>query len=305
MSLLDLSKRKLLDLQKPLEARRIIAKGMDVPALPPLRCDHLELQNSAVEVLRGVEVRHRIDATGCKKLKFLPPNLKVGSLVLRDCTSLTELPSGLVVNFLDLDGCTALTKLPDDLKVISGRLSLRNCAQIVDLPRGVGPLAELNLDGCAKIATLPELVVHAWIDLAGTALTALPAGARGAQLRWRGIPVDEQIVFHPEELKSRQILETRNAELRRVMLERMGFSRFLEEAKAEILDRDRDPGGERTLVKVAMEGDEDLVCLCVQCPSTARRYVIRVPPATTTCRQGAAWMAGFDDPNAYEPVTET
>jgi hypothetical protein len=31
----------------------------------------------------------------------------------------------------------------------------------------------------------------------------------------------------------------------------------------------------------------------------------KVQPRTRTCRQAAAWMAGFDDPEKYRPVVET
>ena len=81
--------------------------------------------------------------------------------------------------------------------------------------------------------------------------------------------------------------------------------RFLEEAHAEVLDRDRDPGGERQLLRVPLPGDEPLVCVSVFCPSTSRQYVLRVPPTTKTCRQGVAWMAGFDNPDDYRPLVET
>jgi hypothetical protein len=54
-----------------------------------------------------------------------------------------------------------------------------------------------------------------------------------------------------------------------------------------------------------MAGDTDIVCLSVNCPSTAHHYLLRVPPTMQTCRQAAAWMAGFDDPNLYQPLQET
>ena len=77
-------------------------------------------------------------------------------------------------------------------------------------------------------------------------------------------------------------------------------------AAAEVLDADRDPGGPRRLVRVAMgKDDEPLVCVSVVCPSTGRQYVIRVPPTTTSCHQAAAWIAGFDNPNDYHPLVET
>src|SRR5581483_7212911 len=97
----------------------------------------------------------------------------------------------------------------------------------------------------------------------------------------------------------------RNAERRRVLLDRYGYGRFLQDSDAEILDADRDPGGERQLLRVKLKDDEDLVAMSCFCPSTQRQYIIRVPPATQSCRHAAAWIAGFDDPNDYRPILET
>jgi hypothetical protein len=119
------------------------------------------------------------------------------------------------------------------------------------------------------------------------------------------VPVDERVAFHPEKITSEEVLSERNAELRRVKLERMGFERFIADAHAEVLDSDRDAGGERRLLRVPLEGDEPLVCVSVICPSTDRQYVIRVPPTVETCRQAVAWTAGFDDPDDYRPLQET
>jgi len=58
----------------------------------------------------------------------------------------------------------------------------------------------------------------------------------------------------------------------------MGYEAFMNEAQAEVIDSDVDPGGKRQLLRVTMARDEDLVCLSVLCPSTARQYIIRVPP---------------------------
>jgi hypothetical protein len=106
-------------------------------------------------------------------------------------------------------------------------------------------------------------------------------------------------------LTADEILGEPNAEVRRVMIERVGFEWLAEHAGAEVLDRDRDPGGERRLLRVPIPNDEPLVCVSVNCPSTGRQYVLRVPPTTTTCRQAVAWMAGYDDPKDYRPEVET
>ena len=137
------------------------------------------------------------------------------------------------------------------------------------------------------------------------AITTLPLSLRGVRLRWRGVPIDERIAFYPEMITVEEILQERNAELRRVLLERVGFEWFVSHTQAEVLDVDRDASGERRLLRIPLEGAEDLVCVSVRCPSTNRQYVLRVPPAMRTCRQAVAWTAGFEDPDQYQPLMET
>lgn len=133
----------------------------------------------------------------------------------------------------------------------------------------------------------------------------MPPQLAGIGLRWRSVPVDERIAFRPETLTVDEILAESNAELLRIMLERFGFERFMCEVKAEILDEDRDPAGKRQLLRVPLENDEDLVCVSVYCPSTFRRYFLRVPPTMQSCRQAIAWTAGFDNPDDYAPLAES
>ncbi len=68
---------------------------------------------------------------------------------------------------------------------------------------------------------------------------------------------------------------------------------------------DADAGGKRTLLRVPLVNDEPLVCVSVFCPSTARQYLIRVPPDTLTCRQAIAWTASFENADDYRPTVET
>jgi hypothetical protein len=162
------------------------------------------------------------------------------------------------------------------------------------------------VSGCAELAELPEgLRISSWLDLAGTAITSLPTASRGVQLRWRSVRIDERIAFHPESITAQEVLAEPNAELRRVLLERMGYDAFIVAAAAAELDRDQDPGGLRRLLRVDLDRDEPLVVLSVSCPSTGRAYLLRVPPTMLTCHQAAAWIAGFDNPDDYAPLAET
>jgi hypothetical protein len=290
-------------------ARRVIAK--DCPALSelPASLDLLELdlsRSGIVELPPGIRVAFRLDLTGCQRLTKLPDDLTVGTLIVRDCFALERLPERLSCSFLDLSGCSNITELPGSLQVRGGRLRAAGLRRVQRLPSGLGPLAQLDVSGCEALRELPDdLDVRSWVDVAGSGLTALGRRSAQAALRWRGVRIDERIAFRPHELTAAEALAETNAERRRVLIERIGFAKFFAAAGAQVLDRDRDAGGPRELVTVDLAGDEKIVCLSVSCPSTGRKYLLRVPPGTPTCSRAAAWLAGFDDPSAYQPSLET
>jgi hypothetical protein len=253
-------------LPEELSCQRLIARGAGFRELPP-----------------RVRVQQFLDLTGAEFLSVLP-DLAVPEIVLAHCRSLTLLPARLEARRLDLSGCTSLGWQAEAWAEVEF-LSLRGCRQITELPAW--------------------LLVHESIDVAESGLRSLPESHRHCRLFWHGVPVDERIAFRAEELTTREILEQTNAELRRVMIERRGWEVFLGEIHPRVRDQDTDAGGERQLLQVDFPGDEAAVLLCVTCPSTGRRYFLRVPPSTATCHAAAAWIAGFDDPADYEPAEES
>jgi hypothetical protein len=272
-----------------------------------LTCYELDLSRTKLTFLPDkLSVECALELADCRRLQALPANLKVGTLNLANCTSLEELPEGLDVWFLNVSGCTKLTRFPRRARIERGSLNVNGCRSLRELPNYLTDLATLDVGNCPQITEFPpRLNISAWIEVAGSGLTSLPPHLQHVGIRWRGVLVDHATAFHPERLRAKTVLKERNAERRRVMIERMGFSRFVEEAGAERVHADRDPGGPRELLRVPMQGDEDIVCLSVNCPSTGRHYLLRVPPAMKTCHQAAAWMAGFDDPKLYKPLKET
>jgi hypothetical protein len=282
--------------------------GFELPA--GLKCYELNLSSTDVcRLPEDLRVEMRLDLSGCDRLEALPAGLKVGTLNLRGCINLRMLPEQLDVWFLDLTGCWAFETWPREATIRGGRLRLRGCTALTTLPPYVTRLSELNVCDCPNLRPLPEqLTISGGLDLARSGLTdeaSLPKGTARTQLRWAGINIHHRIAFHPESIRVDEVLEEANTERRRALLDRYGYTRFLQDAQAEILDRDADPGGTRQLLRVKLVGDEDLVAMSCFCPSTGRQYMIRVPPATPTCRHAAAWIAGFDDPNNYHPVVET
>ncbi len=273
------------------------------------KCNGLSLDLSGTDIDRlpdDFAVQFRLDLSNCLHLSQLPINLAAGSLMLAGCKNLESLPDGLTTSFLDISDCVRLRCWPERAKLEAGRLRARNCVGLTKLPPWLTSIAQLDVRGCTNLRELPDwLCVSSWIDLADTGVELLPPKLKNCGLRWKGVPIDERIAFHPETIKGDEVLQQVNSELRRVMLERVGFERFVSEVNAETLNTDSDAGGERRLLRIELPGDEPLVCVSVFCPSTGRQYVIRVPPEMKTCHQAIAWTAGFDDPKLYQPLVET
>ncbi len=261
---------------------------------------------SLVSLPDDLSVECALELEGCRRLQSLPANLKVGTLNVANCTNLEALPERLDVWFLNVSGCTKLTQFPQRATIAHGSLNVNGCLSLVALPDYLTDFGTLDIGNCPQLTTLsPRLQISSWIEIAGSGLKSLPPHLQHVGIRWRGVLIDQTTAFFPEQLQAPTVLKEPNAERRRVMIERMGVDRFMREAGTERLHADRDPGGPRELLRVPMQGDEDIVCLSVNCPSTGRHYLLRVPPTMKTCRQAAAWMAGFDDDKLYQPVKET
>jgi hypothetical protein len=243
----------------------------------------------------GLSAPGSIELADCGNLVRIGPGLRVGrNLIVRRCPSLEELPAGLrVPGRLDLRGCTRLEHLPGGIQV--------------GFSPGLPPHeAVLRLAGSLALHSLPEdIEIGGPIEVADSGLKDLPERLFSTtRFLWRSVVVPPEVIFRPESLTSDAILFESNAELRRVMLERVGLERVLAQAKAVIRDCDRDAGGARRLVHLRVHSRPRTYLQCV-CPSTGREYLLRVPPNVQTCRQAAAWLAGFSNPDAYRPIVET
>lgn len=121
----------------------------------------------------------------------------------------------------------------------------------------------------------------------------------------RGVVVNPSIVKQRRQLTVRQILRQRNIEIRRVMIELYGQSRYLMDAGAILLHRDECG----MLYRVEVPDDEPLVMVKVRNSTPEpdgkfRYYFLRVPPSMRTAREAVAWTFGLL-PTEYQPARET
>jgi hypothetical protein len=122
---------------------------------------------------------------------------------------------------------------------------------------------------------------------------------------WRGMPIPTSLLAELPHLTAKRIAAERNAELRRVMLEHYGYERYLREAGAARVGTDECG----TLWRLSFRDDEPLVMVEVvnstpEPDGTSRTYWLRVPPGTTTAREGVAWTFGLTA-EEYAPLVQT
>lgn len=265
----------------PEQVRALLLAGPVPAALVVTGPVRLRGESRLRELPRSLDCTH-LDVRDCPHLELLPEHLRALSVRATHTAVREATGDWLVREHLDLSYNPRLRQLPERLTARS--LDVSHCPQLRQLPAGLH-------------------LTH-WLEVAGSGLSALPAGLR-VPLRWQGATVDERTAFRPDELQATELLQVRNVTHRRVLIARMGLERFLHELGGLVLDRDRDAGGERQLLSVPLPDDEPIHALRVRCPSTGHQYVLRVPPHLRTCRRAAAWLAGFDHERDYHPLLET
>ncbi|GEM_PF-3145471 len=133
---------------------------------------------------------------------------------------------------------------------------------------------------------------------------AIDWGNGRGEYYWHGVGMPAKIFTHPESIEVKDIISEKNIEVRRVMIERFGWARILEEMNPELIDKDFDFGGERQLLRIYGADDEPLMLVKVVCPSTGNEYILRVPPDTESCEAAISWTYGMTK-EEYGPTSET
>ena len=121
-----------------------------------------------------------------------------------------------------------------------------------------------------------------------------------------GVRVARHVIEEPDRITVQEVKAQTNVEVRRIMMTRMGFERFLSEVGARAIDHDTDRRGQpRILVQWSPgHGLETEAYVEVTCPSTGHVYHLRVPPTIRTCAAAVAWTFGLPV-DEYAPIQET
>jgi len=110
---------------------------------------------------------------------------------------------------------------------------------------------------------------------------------------WNGTTIPEHYgSINSEHWKPEWLLSETNAELRRILIEGLGYERLMSKLPNKLIHSD----GNMELRKITRKIDiEPIMLLKVVCPSTNHEYCLRVPPGMVNCEIARKWTFGDND----------
>src|SRR5919199_1116434 len=104
---------------------------------------------------------------------------------------------------------------------------------------------------------------------------------------------------HPNQWQSQWLLAEENAELRRVLIQGIGYDRIIQELEAKQIDSWQ----EYALLQIDKADVEPICLLKMTCPSTGFIHALRVPPNLTSAREAIRWVNWDIDPEQFSVQT--
>lgn len=114
---------------------------------------------------------------------------------------------------------------------------------------------------------------------------------------YHGVKIPEKYgKIHPQQWQSQWLLEEENAELRRVLIQGIGYARISQDLQATRLDNWR----EYTLLRIDSDVDiEPINMLKMTCASTGYIHCLRVPPDVQNAKEAISWVNWDIDPESF------
>ncbi|MEG4960505.1 hypothetical protein QUA78_05055 [Microcoleus sp. K4-B3] len=117
---------------------------------------------------------------------------------------------------------------------------------------------------------------------------------------YHGVRLPEEYgKFHPNQWQSQWLLTEENAELRRVLIQGIGYDRICQDLSAEQIDSWQ----EYSLLTIDHADVEPICLLKMTCPSTGFIHALRVPPNLTSAREAIRWANWDIDPEEFSVQT--
>jgi internalin A len=117
---------------------------------------------------------------------------------------------------------------------------------------------------------------------------------------YHGVRLPEQYgKFHPNQWQSQSLLAEENAEVRRVLIQGIGYDRICQELSAKQIDSWQ----EYALLQIDTADIEPICLLKMTCPSTGFIHALRVPPNLTSALDAIRWVNWDIDPEEFSVQT--
>jgi len=117
---------------------------------------------------------------------------------------------------------------------------------------------------------------------------------------YHGVRLPEEYgQLHPNQWHSQWLLTEENAEVRRVLIEGMGYDRLCQELEAKQIDSWQ----EYALLQIDNADVEPICLLKMTCPSTGFIHALRVPPNLTSALDAIGWVNWDIDPEEFSVQT--
>ena len=116
-----------------------------------------------------------------------------------------------------------------------------------------------------------------------------------------GIFISEKYCGIPlQSWEAKWLIEEENAEMRRLLIQVIGYEKICQQLEAVELNRWR----EYTLLRIDKDVDiEPIYLLKMTCPSTGYIHVLRVPPYLSSAREAIRWVNWGIDPEEFAVET--
>ncbi|WP_287325493.1 DUF6745 domain-containing protein [Okeania sp. SIO1F9] len=98
---------------------------------------------------------------------------------------------------------------------------------------------------------------------------------------------EEYGIFSPQKWEAKWLLSTKNAELRRVLIQEIGYEKICQDLQTLEIDTWQ----EYTLLRIDDDADiEPILILKMICPSTGNIHTLRVPPDINSAKEAISWV---------------
>ena len=224
-------------------------------------------------------------------------------------TGITDIsPLSSLVNLTSLDLClNSIT----DISPLSSLVNLKELDLDYNRITDISPLSslvnlkELDLEGnqITDISPLSSLVNLKGMGLSDNQITDLNPlqsldNLDGVFIYGVGLP--KKYFTDQQQWQAKWLLSEENAEIRRLLIQTIGYDRICQELEAIELDAWR----EYTLLGIDINVDEEPIYLLkMTCPSTGHIHVLRVPPEINSARDAIRWVNWDIDPEEFAVET--